>query len=407
MTIHPKLKSLIAVGVLSAYSSMAAAGNDVKPVGPGIHAPEVSAADAKVDFWDMPYLDKPYIDVSPQVRKDNIAVGELGVHGGNKDMIVKLAKDVANQAFGKVDSLLIAQKGKLLFESYYLRGRVDLPHMQASTTKGYLGLAVGRAIALGYLTMADLDKPVASFLKDLNPQKFVAGADKITLGQALTMRSGLRIDREQLRELHKNAEQMKGQGQIQTYFENSPPVTKDAGQFHYQSTDPRMVMQVLDAVVPGSAKDFIKKELLDKLGINQYEWRDDVSGLPMAPYRSSMTSRNMLKWGTLVMNKGKYNGEQLIPQAYIAKLNQRTVKNKPEDTFFVSDNVVNPGYSNYWWLADLKAGNKTYHSISAQGGGGNYIILIEELDLIIVTTAHERNDKTMQLAADRVLPAFI
>lgn len=321
-------------------------------------------------------------------------------------MIVNFAQQLAKGKYGKIDSLLISHKDKLVFESYYLRGRLDLPHMQASTTKSYLSLAIGRAIQMGYLTMADLDKPLVSFLKNLDLTKVVDGAETITLHKAMTMQSGIRIAREQQKQFNTAPEKLKGQGQIQTYLENTSPVTAQSQVFHYQGADPQMVMQVLEAVVPGTAKDFIQKELLDKLGISNYTWHEDTSGLPMGPSGSSMTSRNMLKWGTLVMSNGKWHGEQLISKAFINKATNKIVSLGEDDIFFTSEEVTKPGYGYYFWLADMKVGNKTYQTKSAQGGGGQYIILVEELDLIVVFTAHERDDKTMQITAKGVLPAF-
>ncbi len=221
------------------------------------------------------------------------------------------------------------------------------------------------------------------------------------------MRSGMHISREQVKEFAKNPQKLKAQGQIQTYLEHSPPITEESQTFHYQGADPRLVMQVLDAMVPGTAKDFIKTELLNKMGITDYKWRDDISGLPMGPYGSKMTSRNMIKWGTLVMNNGKWNGEQLIPESFIKRATNRIVHPSTDDVFFVGDNISKPGYGYYFWQADMKVANKNYYSKSAQGGGGQYIIMIEELDLLVVFTAHERDDKTMQITSERVLPAFV
>ncbi|CAH9049896.1 hypothetical protein PSECIP111951_00069 [Pseudoalteromonas holothuriae] len=402
LKLNLKLKGIITILLVSGLSSTVKANNDSAHL-----PPEVSAAEAKVSFWDMPYLKKAFIDSTPSQRNDNIEVGQLGTDGGKKQQILKLAKDIANKKYGLIDSLLIAQNNKLLFESYYLRGRVDLPHMQASSTKSYVSLAIGRAIQLGYLTMNDLNKPVVSFLKDLDRSKLVEGAQKITLHKALSMQSGMQITREQLKTFKNNPSKLKGQGQIQTFLENSPPISAQTQQFKYTNTDPILVMQVLDAVVPGSAKDFIKTELLDKMGISNYEWKDDVSGLPMGPYSSSMTSRNMIKWGTLVQNNGKWNGQQLISADYITKATNSIVYPKAKETFFISDTVTTPGYGYYFWQANMKIGNKNYSTRSAQGGGGQYIILIDELDLVIVLTAHERDDKSMQIAAQRVLPAFI
>ena len=402
MTFNLKLKSLLAVALLCALSSFTIA-SAKENNGP---APEATAAEATLSFRDMPELKKAFIDATPKDRKDGIVVGELGVDSGNKAMIVKLAQEIADNKHGSYDSLLIAHKGKLIFESYYSRGRINLPHFQASATKAYTGLALGRAIQLGYLTMADLDKPLISFLKDLDPTKFVEGVEKITLHQAMTMRSGIRLSDEQIEEFEKNPSMLKGQRQVQTYLEHSAPITAESQSFKYQF-DPILVMQVLDAVVPGTAKDFIKKELLDKIGITNYGWRTDISGLPTAPHSSSMTSRDMLKWGTLAVNKGKWDGEQLVSAAFIERTISRILVTGDDDVYGGGKDVSNQGYGYYWWNADLKVGNKSYFSTSAQGGGGQFIILIEELDLLIVVTDHDNDNTTLQITAEKILPAFI
>lgn len=405
--IKPKFKKLITVLLLSGFCCLVTAKNKENSKEAERSAPEASATDAMLPYNETPYLDKAFIDVTPEDKKDGIRVGKLGVDGGNKEMIIKLAQEIANQKHGAYDSLLIAHKGKLLFESYYSRGRVNLPHYQASATKAYTGLVLGRAIQLGYLSMEDLDKPLISFLKDLDPTKFVEGAEKITLNHALTMRSGIRISDQQRKEFNKKPLQLKGQGEVQTILEHSLPITDESQIFKYGG-GAALIMQVIAAVVPDSAKNFIKKELLDKIGITTYRWQtNSVTGMPQAGWRTSMTSRAMLKWGTLAMNKGKWNGEQLIPEAFIAKATSRLFYTGDDDVYGGGKDVSNQGYGYFWWSADLKVGNKSYFSASAQGGGGQYIILIKELDLMVVVTAHDNDNSTLQIMAERILPAFI
>jgi len=377
-------------------------------------APEATVAEveATVDrlgdfFWDIPILEKAFINTKPADRKDGIIVGELGIDGGNKAMILKLAQEIADTIHGKFDSFLISHKGKLIFESYYARGRVNLPHPQASATKACTSFLLGRAIQLGYLSMADLDKPLVSFLKDLDPTKFVKGAEKITLLHALTMRSGIRISEEQKEQLNKNPSQLKGQGKVQALLEYSAPITEESQVFKY-GIGPELVMQVIEAVVPGGAKDFIKNEFLDKLGITTYGWPiNDVTGLPESGWKFSMTSRAMVKLGQLAINKGKWNGEQLVPEAFITKAINRIVHHSDDENFSDVGDISNTGYGYFWWQADMKYGNKNYFSTSARGGGGQYIFLIEELDLMVVFTAHDGDINTLQITAERILPAFI
>lgn len=360
----------------------------------------VTASDAAIPFRDMPYLEKAFIDVSPTRKDDDIQVGELGVDGGNKEVIVKLAEEIANQKHGLYDSMLIKHKGKLLFESYYLRGRINLPHFQGSVTKVYTSLLLGRAIQLGYLTMADLDKPLIGFLKDLDSKKFVDGAEKITLHKAMTMRSGIRISNEKRRELEENPDSLKGQGQIQAWLEHSEPITPESQSYLYGS-DPDFVMQVIEAVVPETALNFIESELLEKMGISNYQWHTNVSGLPSADDRTSMISRDMIKLGTLLINNGKWNGEQLISKDYLAKatsgITQPTEEWQPE-TY---------SYGYFWYQTNIAVGDKNFDANLAWGGGGQYIIVIKELDLIIAITGHDEEDAIMTQVSNRILPAFV
>lgn len=402
---HITLKNIIAVALLCGISSFvfintAAANTEKDTKGTENLAPEASADEAKLSFRDIPDLKEAFIDTTPADRKDGIPVGKLGGDGRNKGTIVKLAQEIAESKHGNYDSLLIAHKGKLLFESYYLRGRINLAHPQASATKAYTSLALGRAIQMGYLTMIDLDKPLISFLKDLDRTKLVEGTEKITLHKALTMHGGLSVDREKWKEIEKNPGQLQGQGLIQTLLENSGPITEDSQIYKYGNHNPMLVMTVIDAVVPGTAKDFIKNEILDKLGITNYSWDTHVSGLPQAGWMVKMTSRDMLKLGSMVLNKGNWNGEQLISSNYLAKATRGIVK----PTIDWMPATYRYGY--FWYQTPITTGDKSYNATFAWGGGDQRIIVIDELDLTIVITGHDREEKLMDQILNAVLPVF-
>lgn len=403
MVISLKFRSLLGLtlsGLLISFSSFAAEKNEDKYNG---KAPQVTTAEKSLGFWDLPYIPSPYISSKPESRNDGITVGDLVTNGGNKDMLVKLANEFADNHHGDYDSLLIAHKDKLLFESYYKRGRIDLPHFQSSATKGQTALVLGRAIQLGYLTMADLNKPLVHFLKGLDTTQFVDGVESITLHQAMTMSSGLRFTDEQMTKFRENPEQYKGLAQVQAFFELSKPINAESQVYKYQSPDPILVMNVLNAVVPGSVKDFIKNEFFDKLGISNFKWRYDLSGLTTGEGGLNLMSRDMLKVGKMVINQGNWNGEQLVPPEYLAKatstITQATESWQGPETYF---------YGYLWYQTKLVVSDKSYDVKLTWGGGGNRIILIEDLDLVIVLTGHDLKDETMMmLVSNKILPAFI
>ena len=362
-------------------------------------APEVTdlnAADVSyAKEQKMPYLKTPFVKTAPGDRKDGIQVGS--VDGKVADTLLAYAKEIQAGDHGNVDSLLIAQGGKLLFESYYRRGRINYPHYQMSITKSYTAMAIGRAIQLGHLKMSDLKKPVIDLIKGLDKSKLAQGAETITLEQAMNMMSGIRVDKNKARQLvQKQPNKLKGVGQIQTYLELTTPIPSMPRDFKYQSADTSITMQVLEDAVPGSAQDFIKAEVLGKLGIRNYGWQDDVSGLPKAAAGSSMRSRDMLKWGLLVMNDGKWKGEQLIPADYVKLATSPITKTYADNS-----------YGFFWWSNPAKVGGKEYHMMTGRGAGGQFIMMIPELDLITVITAHTKGmGKMLKTAPAKIVPLF-
>lgn len=371
-------------------------------------APEATEAEMKIPLGQLVRLSPASIDLSPDDRQDQIATGKLGIASGNAALIEQFASEIADGKHGKYDSLMIAHKGKLLFESYYLLGRVNLPHQQASATKAYTSLLLGRAIQLGYLSMDDLDKPILTFFPELNSTNYVEGIEKITLRKALTMHNGLVVPEEKMEELRSEPTNLKGRRTLKSLFENSAPVTTKSQTFNYGDHSTRLVMQVLDAVVPGATQEFIRDEFFLKLGINNYKWlNDEHTGLPVAGVDAFLTPRSMVKIGMLAMNNGNWKGEQLIPEDYIKQATSRMAETEGQDVHYGGRNVANQGFGYFWWNAEFEHKGKTYFASSAQGGYGQFIVLIRELDLIVTFTGHDNDPRYLQLVAERVLPAFV
>lgn len=363
--------------------------------------PLPTAAQASGSLWDIPVLTKAFTNTAPTSSDNSLMAGKLPLSKGEASAIVNLAKEIGEGKHGKYDSLLIAKDNKLVFESYHQRGRFGLAHGQASATKGYTSLIVGRAIQLGYLSMADLHKPLISFLKELDTSKLVAGAEKITLHKALTMQGGLTIDRDKWQEIEKAPEQLEGQKLVQRLLQESAAITKETQAYKYGNFNPILVMSVIDAVVPGGAKAFIKSEILDKLNISNYKWDTHLSGLPQAGYRVSLTSRDMLKLGNIVINQGKWQGKQFVSPNYLSKATSNIIK--PTEDWMPDEYR----YGYYWYSMPVVVEGKTYDLNVAWGGGGNRVIVVEELDLVIAITGHDREDTIMKQISDVVIPAFV
>ena len=364
-------------------------------------APEITDLNARDVSWaleaKLPDLEEPYVNLRPNDRQDGISVGALTRKNSDRRAILKFARELNTGEHGEIDSFLLMKDERLLFESYFRRGRANYPHYQMSITKSYTAMALGRAMQLGYLTMKDLNRPITHFLKQLDPTRFAKGAESITLAEAMNMRSGIRIDKDRARELIRKPTQLKGQKQIQAYLENSKPIPLAPRPYKYQGSDPSITMQAIEALVPGSAREFIKTELLGKMGITNYAWQPDLSGLPKSAAGSSMRSRDMIKWGMLVLNKGRWNGQQLIPETFMEKSIGRQYTNPMATSY---------GY--FWWRHDMDVGGRKFDCISGRGAGGQFILILPEVKLIAVITAHNKGMGNMlKTFPERVLPALL
>lgn len=386
----------LSVFLLSALLLAQQPSNGLAPEVPGLnYADNLYQLEAR-----LPDLAQPYVSLAPPEMRDGMTTGTFGPDGGVPAAIKAYADELAakpkDETAGNVDSLLISYRGKLIFESYYRRGRGNFPHYQMSITKSYTALAVGRAIQLGLLKMDDLDRPAVTFLKQVDPSKLVPGADRITLAQAMQMSSGIRLTDEKAKELMKDPQRLRGQGEIRAYLENSAPIPDPPRAFKYQEPDTALVMQVLEAVTPRGAEAFIREELLGRMQITKYHWESAVSGLPKSAAGSCILSRDMVKFGQLILNHGRWKGVQLIPEAYVAQA--------------TSPNVLSYGtsfYGFYWWVEDRDIDGRKYRLIEGRGAGGQFIFMFPELDLVAVATSHDKGMGDMLATLPRKLvPIF-
>ncbi|BDX08139.1 serine hydrolase [Planctobacterium marinum] len=363
-------------------------------------APRATVDEKEMQFWDMPLLEEAFIDTAPIKLNDDLEPGKLGIDGGDKAPILQLAKELSENKHGKYDSLLISYKGKLLFESYYNRGRIDLPHFQFSATKGYTSLMLARAMQLGYVKMADLHKPLVDLFKDLDTSTLANGTEQITLHHLLSMSSGLRYSDEQLETFRGDREKYSGTAEVQAFLEATQPVTKESQIFKYQASDPLLVMHFLNSVLPGSAKEFVEQEFFNQMNITDFTWRLDPKQMPIADSGVDLTSRDMLKIGQMLANKGKWQNKQFLSEDYLSltfsPITKATETWHPENFFY--------GY--LWYQTNMTLNNKKYDINLAWGAGGNRIIVVNELDLVIVITGHDIEDVIFDQVKKYIIPAF-
>ena len=347
---------------------------------------------ATLDFSrqaELPNLEKAYISSSPKDLNDGLKVGRLDAPGTVK-AIEALRRADAKGQFANLDSILLWKDGKLIFEMYARRGRVDAPHYTMSITKTLTSMALARAIQLGHLQLDDLDRPVLDFMPNINRKKIKPGVETITLSDALMMKSGLRFkDRHTERRL---ALDYNGQEYFQKLFENTAAVTPQSKKYKYGGVDPLIVMMAINQKVPGRVQGFIHKELIANVRGDVYLWNKHGSGLPKAGAGSSFTSRALVKLGITVLQGGKFNGRQLLDPEYVKR---------------IMDRQKGEGY--FYFFHNRRVRSEEINFISGIGAGGQLMSIFPELNVVAVVTSHNKkgqNGKPLEAIMNHLIPLF-
>jgi CubicO group peptidase (beta-lactamase class C family) len=380
-----KFKTIIVLLAISLSGACITAGQ-LPRLGKGLD-PKKQTYAAQSKLTDLP---EPYVSTSPMDLNDGLKVGRLDLPGAEAAVKALVADDKADK-YSNLDSILLWKDGKLLFEMYNRRGRVNAPHFAMSVTKTLTSVTLARAIQCGLLSMKDLDKPVISFMPEIDKSKIKPGVETITLRDALYMKSGLRFSETKI--LRKLGRDNLRQKYFQKLFENTAPVTPKSKTFKYTGTDPSMIMMIIDIKAPGTAKEFIAKEVAQKFGAI-YNWSDQGCGIPKCGAGSSFTSRSLVKIGAAVIQGGKYNGEQLLSAEYVKQ---------------IMDTKEGAGYFYYFHNRSKLSADKTkIDFISGIGAGGQYMATFPDLNIVMVATAHNKKQIALplQAALDHLLPLF-
>lgn len=338
----------------------------------------------------LPDLTKTYFSTSPQDLDDGLDVGILDLPGTRKAIKALVADDKAGK-YSNLDSILLWKDGKLLFEMYSRRGRVDAPHYTMSVTKTLTSVTLARAIQVGLLKMEDLDKPVISLMPEIDRSKIQPGVETITLRDALYMKSGLRFSEKNFTRTLGN--KYPRQKYFQKLFEETAPITPKGKQYKYTGTDPSLIMMIIDIKTRGTVQKFIAKEVAGKFGAI-YCWDDQGCGIPKCGAGSSFTSRSLLKIGAAIIQGGKYNGEQLLSAEYVK---------------LIMDRKKGEGYFYHFHNRRKKTAGKDVFFISGIGAGGQYMATFPELNIVAVATAHNQKQINLPLNAilEHLIPLFV
>jgi CubicO group peptidase (beta-lactamase class C family) len=265
-----------------------------------------------------------------------------------------------------IHSLLIARRGRLVFDAAFYPYDGETPHDVASVTKSVTTTLLGAALHAGALDR--LDRPIVELLRrdtaSLNRAK-----REITLEHLASMRSGLACGL------------ASGECELVAMMRSSDwvdftldlPMSDPPGQrFAYCSPGMHLLSAAITELTGESEADFAARGLFAPLGIVPGDWPRDRAGFNHGWGDLRLRPRDMAKLGLLMLHDGVWDGRRLLPAGWVANA---TRSRGPAD-------AGGDGYGLGWWVSSGGLAG----AFEARGRGGQHILVWPALDLVVVTT---------------------
>ena len=334
----------------------------------------------------------------PEDCEDQLQTSSIFEFIQDSTSFYNIIERIIKQEFGRLESFLIIKDQKLILEEYfYGYGKTQLHHIH-SCTKSITSLLLG--IVLDRHNIMNVDQPIFIFFPQYDSLK-TPEKEKITLKQVLTMTAGFREDDDF--EIHDPDEQAK---QILSMPLESAPGER----FQYNNNCTNLLGDIIYTLENKQADELAREALFNKLGISEFQW-DRENGVLHCYSDLHMKPRDMAKIGLLVLNNGYWNGEQIVPEEWIAESTKPYVA---ESVFF--------DYGYQWWYRSKRNrswwenpvhGSKNEHDMFiALGYGGQYIMVVRDLNMVIVTTSSDYNEdngmahQKVPMVIEEVIPLF-
>src|SRR6266568_4009247 len=292
---------------------------------------------------------------------------------------------VATDKINTLHSFMLVRHGHVIAEAWWKPEAADKPHVLWSLSKSFNSTAVGLAIAEGKLS---LDDPVLKFFPNDAPADPSDNLKAMTVRDLLTMTCG-----------HETEPKAVGGGPSVKTFLAHPVPHKPGTHFQYNTMGSYTLSAIVTKVTGQTTLEFLKPRLFEPLGIEQPEWASSPEGNSLGGYGLKLCTEDIAKFGQLYLQKGKWNGKQLVPEKWVQQATSKQVSNDGESHSKIGIDWVQ-GYGFQFWRC-------THNSFRGDGANGQLCVVIPDKDVVIAITADTGNFQgEMNAIWDKLYPAF-
>lgn len=289
--------------------------------------------------------------------------------------------EAANKEINSLHSFMLLRHGNVVAEGWWSPYNPQSPHMLFSLSKSFTSTAIGLAIAEGKLSV---DDPVLKFFPDDAPAEPSANL------KAMRVRDLLRMNTGQETEPPRPPNQS-----WKKAFLVHPVRFKPGTHFLYNTSATYMLAAIVEKTTGTPLLEYLRPRLFDPLGIENPTWEKSPEGIATGGYGLSIRTEDIARFGQLYLQKGKWQGKQLVPEAWVEQA-----------TSFQTSNGSNPksdwdqGYGYQFWRSQ----NGAYRG---DGAFGQYCLVLPKQDTVIAITSGLRDmQAVLNLVWEKLLPGL-
>jgi CubicO group peptidase (beta-lactamase class C family) len=285
----------------------------------------------------------------------------------------------------ELHSFMLLRHGAVVAEGWWSPYGPDRPHMLFSLSKSFTSTAIGLAVAEGRLTVNDR---VISFFPEDMPAEVSDNLRAMRVKQLLSMSTGHAEDTTERITSQPDQNWVKA-------FLSLPVEYKPGTHFVYNSGASFMLAAIVQKVTGMTVLEYLQPRLFEPLGIQGATWETSPQGINMGGWGLNITTEDIARFGQLYLQKGKWNGRQILPEAWVEEATMRQVSNgcNPESDW-------DQGYAYQFWRCK-------HGAYRGDGAFGQYCIVMPEQDAVLaITSGVDDMQAVLNIIWERLLPEF-
>lgn len=276
--------------------------------------------------------------------------------------------DSAAASKHELHSFMFLRHGKVIAEGWWNPYGPDLKHTLNSASKSFTSTAIGFAINEKKIS---LDDKVATFFPEYLPDTISVFLSQLRIRDLLSMTVG-----------QKNEAMLSGDDIWIKSFLAMPFYNEPGSTYRYSSVASYMLSAIVTKVTGQKVIDYLTPRFFEPLGIKGMDWETDSYGINTGGWGLRLKTEDLAKFGQFYLQKGKWNGKQLLQKKWIEEATSVKIYQNPEMTQSKRDSSHDgvQGYCYQFW----RARNNSYQ---ANGAYGQFVLVMPDKDAVVIFTA--------------------